>query len=495
MRIFYGLLLIPFLTNLINAQPSPTTEAEHQPIGTITLEEFMESVQKRHPFFAKEALSSDIERRGQERFLGSQDWVITSSPFYLHQKPISTGSFSPERIDGVGIGAGVEKMFWNTGGRLSLSWSSDFTDQKLPVQNFIIDTFVISVGPTQLYQNKVFLTYSQPLLQNFGGDLDRLDYELSEYTIDFSELRAKENQEEFLLGLGVRFLDWVLLTEQRRIANDRLNLAEEELQQSKRKRAANLVERVDVLRSEDAVQIAKQNIVLIESQRKAKQAELAVLAQSQELYNQNPEFDLYSLETLPPPDEAVSRLKEQSRFLQALSVRKEQLSHLRKGYYETRRPQLFLTGRVGLQGGDEEFGNSLEIDKPDITVSLDFRHPLGSRTARSDIAKTDLQTRQLEEEIEHVTLDLEAGVRNLLIQIEELEKALALNQEQIESAREKTKEELRLYNQGRNQLTFVIQSRDNEENAKSNYALNSALYHKLVLQYHALVDELLLPTD
>ena len=81
-------------------------------------------------------------------------------------------------------------------------------------------------------------------------------------------------------------------------------------------------------------------------------------------------------------------------------------------------------------------------------------------------------------------------MRNLLISIKEMEKVLVLNQEQIESAKAKTREELRLYNQGRGILTFVIQSRDNEEQAKLTYAQNAANYHKLILQYRALMDEL-----
>jgi hypothetical protein len=38
----------------------------------------------------------------------------------------------------------------------------------------------------------------------------------------------------------------------------------------------------------------------------------------------------------------------------------------------------------------------------------------------------------------------------------------------------------------------VIQSRDNEENAKLLYADNATLYHTLLLQYRALLDELLI---
>jgi outer membrane protein TolC len=66
---------------------------------------------------------------------------------------------------------------------------------------------------------------------------------------------------------------------------------------------------------------------------------------------------------------------------------------------------------------------------------------------------------------------------------------LELNAGQIKSAREKTKEELKLYNQGRGDLTFVIQSRNNEENAKLTLAGNALTYHKMVLEYRALMDQ------
>ena len=67
---------------------------------------------------------------------------------------------------------------------------------------------------------------------------------------------------------------------------------------------------------------------------------------------------------------------------------------------------------------------------------------------------------------------------------------LSLNREQIQSARDRTEEELKLYNQGRGDLTFVILSRDNEENAKLTYAANALTYHKLNLEYLALMDQL-----
>lgn len=476
----YGILFITLFCQLIHAQ-------------TISMSEFFGSVQKTHPFFVKESLSAEIETKGQERFLGAQDWLVRSSPYFLYQKPISAGAFYPEEITVVGGGIALEKVFWSTGGRLSLSWTSDYTDQVIPDMVIPIppEDVVIPAGPSKIYTNKVYLTYSQPLLQNFRGKLDRLEYELRQYNIDFAEIQALENQEGFVLNLGMRFLDWVFLSEQGRIARERMALAGEQLNQIERRWQANLVEKVDVLRVEDAVRIARQGIVLIESHWKAKQAELAVLAQAQELYNLGPEYDMYTLETLPEPDEAVLQLREKSRILKALHVRREQLSHLSEGFIETKRPQLYLSIGAGLQNGDEEFGSSFNLDRPDVLVALDFRYPLGNRTARADIAKTELELKQIDKDIENIALELEAGVKNLLILIKEMEKVLVLNQEQIESAKAKTEEEIRLYAQGRSDLTFVIQSQDNEEVAKLTYAENAVTYQKLVLQYHALMDELL----
>ena len=67
---------------------------------------------------------------------------------------------------------------------------------------------------------------------------------------------------------------------------------------------------------------------------------------------------------------------------------------------------------------------------------------------------------------------------------------MQLNKEQIESAQEKTSEEFIRYNQGRGDLTFVLLSRDDVENAKLTYAQNALVYQKLVVSYRALMDEL-----
>ncbi len=457
---------------------------------TITLDDFLAKVQEDHPFFTREALSSDIEKKNEVRFLGNQDWLFSTAPFLRHQEPLETSPFVPKKIDTFGFTVGAERAIWKTGGRFSLSWSTDFTDQE--TRDIVIPGIVtIPSGPARFYQHGVFAAYSHPLLKNRNGSLDRLSYELIRYNVESTELRSMENREDFLLDIGLRFLDWVLFGEQIRIARERLRLAEEQLEQSERRWRANLVDKVDLLRAEDAVRIAEQNVLLLESRWKAKQAELAIIAQSEEIYSLEPVYDLYATKDLPPVEEEVLKLSSRARSLRALDTAKEQLAHQRSGFMNAARPQLDVSINAGLIEGNNSFGESLTLGKPDFIIGLQLIYPLGNRTAKADIDKVDLQIRQIMDDFQTVKLDLESATRNLYIQIEELVKVLALNREQIESARKKTEEELKLYNQGRSQLTFVIQSRDNEENSKLFYAENAALYHKLLLQYSALTDELL----
>jgi outer membrane protein TolC len=447
--------------------------------GEIGLDEYLELVKSTNPFFTKEDLSVTVEKKGAESLLGAQDWLFSVTPSYDYLGEASAPDYGGQkRIHHLSLAAGLNRELWSTGGRLGLGFSTGYTDS---------DSLL---GNGMYFKHGFSASYTHPLLKNSKGTLDRLAYELSGYSIDLTEVRAGENKEGFLLEAAAKFLDWAYYTETVRIAEERLALAKEQLGQTEKKFKANLVDKVDVLRAEDAVRIAEQILLKLQAQWKSTQAELATLAGSNAIYGQSPSYDLYGLEPLPGRDEAVSALRDQSRVLRTFDILKEQLAGQREGLREQERAQLDLTLAGGIFGRDEEFGRSLELYKPDATVSVVYSKPIGNRTVRAQIEEIDLRLRQLEEEKQSTEISLESSLVSLLIQMAEIEKILKLNQAQIRSAEEKTKEEIILYNRGRSQLIFVIQSRDNEENAKLTYAENAALYHSLRVQYRAVLDEL-----
>ncbi len=416
---------------------------------TITLPEFLTQATSDHPLMREEEFSREIVSERRYGLLAARDWRLNANANVFHSKPIVTGSFSPTTIDRVDLGAQMQRSIWSSGGDLRLNWTTTATDQSIPSFSIPGDDGSIQAGVSTLYEHQVSLSYTQPLLQNYGGTLDRLEYDLAAYDVDVTELQATENRENFLLRLAGGFIDWVLLTEQVRIAEERLQLAEEEKQLTTEKRRANLVDKVDVLRSEDAVRLATQNLVLARSRARAKQGELAVLAEMPELREVQPEYDLYALRTLPTIEQASRVLRDTSRTLRVLATRARQLEERQDGFREREKINLNADFGVTLKGGDEEFFNSLEMTKPDLIVGVMLTHPFGARAARSDVMQAELALRQIEAQQQRVILELESQLHSLLIQLEDLEEILQLNQDQIESARTKTEEERRLYNQGR----------------------------------------------
>ena len=205
-------------------------------------------------------------------------------------------------------------------------------------------------------------------------------------------------------------------------------MAKEQLKQIQKRYSANLVDKVDVMRGQDVLRTAEQSLLQLNSLWRAKQAELAVIAQSAELNKKSPVFDLYVLEELPEIEESVIKLKEQSRLLQSFDILKEQLICSRDGLIEEKKPQLDLILSGSFNGSDEEIGKSFEISKPAASLLLEFSTSSGNRRIESGIEKIDLQINKLYEEKRDIEINLEATLRNLLIRIVDKENLMKLNQ-------------------------------------------------------------------
>ena len=459
----------------------------------VTMDEYLERVKTTNPYFRVEKMQKDIAQKESDRYLGRQDWRLNAHSSINHVEPLRTGPFDPDRVDVFVLGAGTERSFWGSGSRLTVDWQTDITDQKSP--GFSIPGpgggIEIPIGPPTFYRNILSATWSLPLMQNSGGELDRLEYDLSLYDIDINDVTALENQENYLLDVGSTFIQWALAEEQIRIAEDRLDIATEELDRSERKRTAFLVDEVDVLRSRDALLGTQSALYLIESQWKAVQAELATLAEDGEIYQSKPQYDIYDLPGPPEIESFVDHVTRRTRLVRTLEFQLEQIVRLEQGYDDIKKPELALNLRAALLGGDEDFTGSFEMTNPDVGIGLVFSYPINNRTASADVEKTRLQIRQLELSIQNTQLSLEAAARTIIVRMRELRDVIDSNIEQISSNKKRTEEEIKLYTQGRNDLTFVIQSRDRVALSELEYAGNAAEYHHLLLQLRALSDELL----
>ena len=448
----------------------------------LTQEAFVALLEKRHPVFEKERLSSAIEEATQQGYLGDTDWNLSSSLAWSREEATIT-AFSPDLSTSLGLQTGLSKQFWETGGRLSAIYAinrSSSSFEEVPLFSY----------PDTFYENSVELQYAQPLLRNRGGKLSRLQYDLKGYDVDVSGIQAVENIEEFLAASISKYLDWVYLEEQKKIMSRRLDLSRREFERTQSKFNAYLVDSADVMRSKDALNTWRQNLGLVELQLTALKEELSVLVQSDVVLRAEPDFNLYTEHRFESLASARTKLERGSRLLKILELRKQQLDVNAIGVRETGKPDLSLIAAVTFKSAEGSAGESFDFDKKDAALGLQLSVPLENTTAKAEYQRTRLQTLQLGKERQDVMLSLNASLSSLHTQLRKLSEVLELNREQIESARLRTIEETKIYEQGRGDLTFVIMSRDNEESAKLTYAENALNYQKLWVQYQALMDEL-----
>jgi hypothetical protein len=469
-----------------------TTSAQDSEV--ISLSSFLDRIKTEHPFFRQAELEYEIAWKIQERFLGDQDWRLRAVPAATYDDTVEIGVGAPDVIRNARMEVGADRQFWSTGGRFDLTYATDALDQEFDGPGVSLPGAGESLnfgGPPEFFRRGVSASYTQPLLQNRGGGIDRLPYDLSGYSAAQSEYFSHENQEDFLLGLGIQFLEWMLLDEERTIAERRRKLAQEEFESTERRLQANVVEKVDFYRAKDAVLESERNLKLIESSWSAKQVELSVQAMSPEIMMQRPEYELYQFITLPDANDIVAELRVKSRLLAGRQAWIDQIEREADSLKDTGKAELDLSVAGGLKSGDETYGDSFDFDRPDVTVALTYRYPLGNRTARADLERNALEWHQAREQYDDEALGLETEARSLLTRLGKLEEALALNREQLQTAADKTGAEVRLYEQGRSQLTFVIQSRDAEAFAQLVYARSATEYHSLWLQLREVMDELL----
>jgi len=448
-------------------------------VCAIELEDYLGLVQKNHPFFIKEELAVEVEQSRRETLLPRYEWHYSLMPQYTILDQPSASDFLSNLVQAAALEAGMQRSFAD-GRRMGFSVSTGYTWMQTPPVTTEKNSF----------QHGVEVSLSWPLKKNMEL-LARLGYDLQEYTIKAQEVAMQENRENFLVEPATLFIDWVYALELVDIYQQRLELAEEQLATTNRMFRSNLIEKLDVLRAEDAIRMAQQAIFEYESLAKSIQAVLATLSDTQVIYEDKPVFDFYAFVELPVAAEAAARGKANTRLKEPLMFAIEQLRFRSEAFGEREKATLDLFLEAGIYGPEDAFVDSLKVTHPQATIGLSYSPATGLEQVAADRAFISTQIRQLEKEIEVLEKAVETNVTDLLIQAVELEKIIELSRQLIESAEEKASEEARLYSQGRNMLTNVIQSRDSVQEQKTKLVDNFARYHRLIIQYRAFMDELL----
>jgi len=279
--------------------------------------------------------------------------------------------------------------------------------------------------PNPYYQNELVLEITQPLLRNFGTEINRARIEVDRINQHISLLELRNTVEEIVFSIEQVY--WQLVQAQRNVEIlERLLAATED--------TADLVSR---RQRQDATAVETSQTVSSLQRRRA--ALIRAKAQVRDLSDQlkrlvnDPTMPVSSRVLILPATEAVQqpfRFDFHEALATALENRVE-LAQQQLRVESTRivervaknnlLPQLNLIGQIAVQGFDDTWGgafdNQAELDQVGYGVGVQLEIPIGNRAARAIHTRSRLQNLQAIEQyqnlVSQVTLELKAAQREV----------------------------------------------------------------------------------
>eukprot|EP01047_Picozoa_sp_COSAG01_P002592 COSAG01_NODE_69_length_28801_cov_10.460038_18_plen_481_part_00 len=453
----------------------------------LSLDQFLDLLKLKHPYLQQLSYQVQLQDQLVIQARAIDDWSLSLEPSSRYEEPVSNSMFSSRSFSSHGVSLRSQRFLWDRAATFSFDVNFDYVNQDYPLVDFGGEK--TSFGRNKAYQHFVGVTYSLPLLKNRKGELSKFPFVYAKQEAKIQGIHLEENEESFKLSMILSYLEWVLLLEQEKIAKERVSIAAAQLKLIQRRVKSNLAERIDLLRAEDALRLAKQDLLQRQLNFESKKAYLSEILQDQRVLAYFPKYDFYDLSKLSLTDlDPTANTLDRLARIKSLTTASFDLQILNKEQSALSELDLILTG--GMQAEKESFSKAIFPDKPKGAVFLMYKKLFRNRKLSAELAALSLQKASFLKEYDGYALNKKAEQQALLTQLKTLKSIINLNRAHIRSAQKRYKEETRRYNLGKAELRDVIQARDNQESAKMMLTQQVFSYHQCYYRYLAEMDRL-----
>jgi len=411
----------------------------------ITQSEFAKRLQEVHPFFTQQGFDQQTSKLDYIATTANQDWVLTGSVDSINS--LNTQSSSST--------IGATHNLVDTGADITISnvWSDGVATDKLSV------------------------SFTQPLLKGIGGVNDQLKGDLSIIKIDINNLKRAQNAEQFILSQLFKLVDLSFAQQQLTLTTQRLELSQQELTLVKEKFTQSVVDQVDVFLQEDAYQRVLQKQFQAEQELDLLKEELSVLLKIPSMQIKS-DFNLYTL--------YQSNLGNLQDYLRQ-DTTEMKISQLERTLLQRQ----LLSDKNNTQAQLNLELSASNSNDNDWRVGLGLSYPLGDTKAKSALEKTQIGLSKAKENSKEQLINLTIKASVLNKKLMHLVKLLGTYQARIKIAQSRALAEKKRYELGNSPISFVISAQNNVHDVNLAYAQVAANYQKSVLEFKAVVDQLL----
>ncbi len=364
----------------------------------------------------------------------------------------------------------------------------------------------LQFDPNPQFNIDLDLSYTQPLLRNFGRDITRNNIMVAQKNSAISRETFVSQVEAIVQQVSDRY--WILVEalEQLKVAEESLALAEELHEMNKIQVEVGTMAPLETVRSEAGVATRQEQIIrrtadvedsadflrqLLNLDR-ARFWDVEIVPVTDPITSYiEVDFDqAYATALEKRPDIASQRLNNDIRQLQADFARNQKKPRLdvtgRYGY-----SALDGSGSLGDNGYSETLDQILDAEFDGWVLQAVFAYPLQNRAARARSIQADLNVKQGEFEM----LDLEQQV---LLTVRSVARAVRTAEQQIEAAKVSTKlerknleAEQKRYENGLSTSFEVLQIQEDLTEALSREVQAITAYRRALNAYYTATGEIL----
>lgn len=339
---------------------------------------------------------------------------FTEAFYSRTETPGNLTAFEEANVESYSVATGIRQEL-PTGGEAELRYQPQ-RRQSFPA---------IGTTPDPVWTNELALQLRQPLLRNFGGEINRARIRVARNNQRISLLDFREAVETQMLEIEQNYWELVLAVQTVKILENQLDrtLETSGILQA---RAGQDVTRVQLAQAQARVEQRRRVLVRARARVRDLSDTLKQLMNDPDLPVTSPVLVLPADVPLEEPlhfdleDQIETALENRLELAQQL-VRIDSAAVAREVARNNLLPQFDLTGTVGVQGSGEDFDDSLsdlgDGNFIDRRVGFEFEVPLGNRGPRAIYRRAILQRQQAIENykglVDRVALDVKTAMREV----------------------------------------------------------------------------------
>ncbi|MBP1751225.1 MAG: outer rane efflux protein [Geobacteraceae bacterium] len=304
------------------------------------------------------------------------------------------------------INPGINQLI-PSGGALGLVFDNTWNqNNSSPERGFLND----------YWQSQLALTFTQPLLKNFGRETTELNISVAKYNKEGALDQFKTKLIDTIAQVRTQYFQLNSLREDLEVKKTSLMLAEKILNDTRAQVKAGVLPAMEILNAQFGVASMQKNLIDAERAVKDQVDSLQVLLQlpagGDIVPVDKPLRDEYAV------DEAASirkALTERSDLKQLLTTLKATELQSRVAGHQTL-PDLSFIASAALTGLGKSYSRDTDKvvsgDYPIWAVGLQFSYPLGNQTAENEYIKSKLRIGQTQTQVKSLEDTIANEVRN-----------------------------------------------------------------------------------